>query len=127
MLKFLIFDLDETLYPRNAGLMQEIGVRIIRYLIENLGLPADQAQDCGNGITFNTARRCAASSSNGPTSIPRTICTTCTTSTLADYIGPNPALGDMLRSLPQSKVIFTNANVEHAQNVLNDSGLRRSV
>ena len=45
MFRFLIFDLDETLYPRNAGLMQEIGVRINRYLIENLHLPQDQANE----------------------------------------------------------------------------------
>jgi putative hydrolase of the HAD superfamily len=40
-----VFDLDETLYPRQAGLMQEIGVRINRYLTENLRLPQEQANE----------------------------------------------------------------------------------
>ena len=44
MFKYVIFDLDETLYPRGAGLMQEIGVRILRYLIERMGFSPDQAE-----------------------------------------------------------------------------------
>jgi putative hydrolase of the HAD superfamily len=42
---------------------------------------------------------------------------------LADYIGPNPALAEMLRLIPLTKVIFTNATAEHAQNVLNILGI----
>jgi len=40
----ILFDLDETLYPRHAGLMQEISARITRYLIERMGLAPEEAQ-----------------------------------------------------------------------------------
>ena len=41
---YILFDLDETLYPRNAGLMQEIGVRIMRYMVERMGFSPEEAE-----------------------------------------------------------------------------------
>ncbi len=123
MFKFLIFDLDETLYPRSAGLMQEIGVRINRYLREVLCLPEEEAlalrlryfQQYGTALRGLVVERPDVD----PEDYLRYVHDIC----LADYIGPNPALAEMLRALPQTKVIFTNATVEHAQNVLNVIGI----
>jgi len=114
----LIFDLDETLYPRNAGLMQEIGGRILRYLIDRLGLSDEQArfqkvdyfQRYGTTLRGFVVER--------PDIDPEDYLHFVHDIDLTQYIGPNPALVEMLRSLPQRKVIFTNATVEHAQNVL---------
>ena len=44
---------------------------------------------------------------------------------LGDYLSPDPALGEAIRSLPGRKVIFTNATVEHAQKVMDELGLER--
>jgi putative hydrolase of the HAD superfamily len=44
MHKHILFDLDETLYPRDAGLMQEIGARILRYLVERMGFTPEAAE-----------------------------------------------------------------------------------
>ena len=118
MLKFLIFDLDETLYPRNAGLMQEIGVRINRYLIENLNLPADQAQELRKRYYNQHGTALRGLVVERPDVDPEDYLRYVHDLQLADYIGPHPALSDMLRSIPLTKVIFTNATVEHAQNVL---------
>ena len=123
MFRFLIFDLDETLYPRNAGLMQEIGARINRYLIENLQLPPEQAnalrqryyQQHGTALRGLVVER--------PDVDPEDYLHFVHDIRLADYIGPEPALADMLRSIPLTKVIFTNATIEHAQNVLNILGI----
>ena len=123
MFRFLIFDLDETLYPRSAGLMQEIGARINRYLIENLQLPPEQAnalrqryyQQHGTALRGLVVER--------PDVDPEDYLHFVHDIRLADYIGPEPALADMLRSIPLTKVIFTNATIEHAQNVLNILGI----
>jgi len=123
MLKFLIFDLDETLYPRNAGLMQEIGVRINRYLIENLNLPADQAQELRKRYYNQHGTALRGLVVERPDVDPEDYLRYVHDLQLADYIGPHPALRDMLRSIPLTKVIFTNATVEHAQNVLNVIGI----
>ena len=38
-LRCALFDLDNTLYPKSCGLMQEIGDRINLYMVERLGYP----------------------------------------------------------------------------------------
>ena len=42
-IRYLLFDLDETLYPRNAGVMQQISRQIRRYIVETLGVSAEEA------------------------------------------------------------------------------------
>jgi putative hydrolase of the HAD superfamily len=122
MIKFLIFDLDETLYPRNAGLMQNISVRILRYLIERLNLPEDQAQAIKVDYFQRYGTTLRGLIVEQPEVDPEDYLRFVHDIPLADYIGPNPALADMLRSIPLTKVIFTNATVEHAQKVVSILG-----
>jgi putative hydrolase of the HAD superfamily len=118
MLKYLIFDLDETLYPRDAGLMQEIGARINRYLIDHLQLTEDDAkllrlryfQQYGTALRGLMVERSEAD--------PEDYLQFVHDISLTKYIGPQPALAAMLRSIELPKVIFTNATIEHAQKVL---------
>ncbi|HTP09975.1 MAG TPA: pyrimidine 5'-nucleotidase [Anaerolineae bacterium] len=123
MFKYLIFDLDETLYPRQTGLMQEIGVRINRYLIENLHLPPEQANELRKRYYNQHGTALRGLVVERPDVDPEDYLHFVHDIRLSDYIGPNPALAEMLRSLPLTKVIFTNATVEHAQNVLNILGV----
>lgn len=44
---------------------------------------------------------------------------------LDQYLRPNPELDAALASIPQEKVIFTNASREHAEQVLEQLGIRR--
>ena len=118
MLKYLIFDLDETLYPRNAGLMQQIGVLINRYLIERLGCTEAQAAElraryyCEYGTSLRGLM--AERSDIDPEDYLRFVHDI----RLQDYIGPNPELAEMLRTIPLTKVIFTNSTAEHAKKVV---------
>ncbi len=123
MFRFLIFDLDETLYPRQAGLMQEIGVRINRYLTENLHLPQDQANELRKRYYNQHGTALRGLVVERPDVDPEDYLHFVHDIRLADYIRPDPALAEMLRSIPLTKVIFTNATVEHAQNVLNILGV----
>ena len=122
LIKHIIFDLDETLYPRRAGLMQEIGERILRYMVERMGFSSDEAE----------ARRARYFHAYG-TSL-RGLMTEETVDTedyltfvhdidLAGYIGPSPALDAMLRRIPLAKIVFTNATREHARRVLDVVGI----
>ena len=123
MLKFLIFDLDETLYPRNAGLMQEIGVRINRYLLERLNLSEAEARELRLRYfnQYGTALRGLVV--ERPDVDPEDYLRFVHDIRLTDYISPSPALAEMLRSIPLAKVIFTNATVEHARCVLGILGI----
>ena len=41
--EYILFDLDETLYPKEAGLMDAIGERILIFMTQRVGIPADDA------------------------------------------------------------------------------------
>ena len=122
MITTLIFDLDETLYPRHAGLMQEIGARILRYLIERLGYSPEQAQAVKVDYFKRYGTTLRGFIIERPDVDPEDYLHFVHDIDLSKYLGPNPALVEMLRALPQRKVIFTNATVEHARNVLTSLG-----
>jgi putative hydrolase of the HAD superfamily len=123
MFRFLIFDLDETLYPRQAGLMQEIGVRINRYLIENLHLPQDQANELRQRYYHQHGTALRGLVVERPEVDPEEYLHFVHDIRLTDYLRPDPELAQMLRSIPLAKVIFTNATVEHARSVLSILGI----
>jgi putative hydrolase of the HAD superfamily len=123
MFRFVIFDLDETLYPRQTGLMQEIGVRINRYLTENLHLPQEQANELRKRYYIQHGTALRGLVVERPDVDPEDYLHFVHDVQLADYLQPDPALAEMLRSIPLTRVIFTNATVEHARNVLNILGI----
>ena len=43
MIQYVLFDLDDTLYPAGAGLMKEISTRITRYVAKHLGITSEAA------------------------------------------------------------------------------------
>jgi putative hydrolase of the HAD superfamily len=103
--------------------MQEIGVRINRYLIENLQLPPEQANELRKRYYNQHGTALRGLVVERPDVDPEDYLHYVHDIRLTDYIGPEPALAEMLRSIPLTKVIFTNATVEHAQNVLNILGI----
>ena len=122
-LRYLLFDLDETLYPRDAGVMQGIRRQIRRYIVEVLGYTPGEAdamarryhQEYGTsmrGLLLNhgiDADHFLGYVHDFP----------------LDGLIPNPQLDDLLGRLPGDKVIFTNADRAHAERVLAQLGIRR--
>ncbi len=113
----LFFDLDDTLYPATSGLWEQIKNRIGMYMLERVGIPASEVQTLRRQLfeQYGTTLRGLQINYNIDSAdflayvhaVP-----------LADYIKPNPYLGAMIRSLPQRKFIFTNADSPHAKRVL---------
>ncbi len=117
MIRHIVFDLDETLYPRGAGLMQEIGVRILRYLIERMGFSPEEAAHKRRHyfLKYGTSLRGLM--------IEETVDAEDYLAFVHDidvavYIRPNPALDAMLRGIPLAKAVLTSATREHARRVL---------
>jgi putative hydrolase of the HAD superfamily len=122
-IRFLLFDLDETLYPRDAGVMQEIGRLIRSYIVQEYGATWEEAdgmarryhQEYGTsmrGLLLNNGldvKRFLAYVHDFPIEI----------------LQPNDALDALLASLPGEKVIFTNADRAHAERVLTQLDIRR--
>ncbi len=118
----ILFDLDETLYPRHAGLMQEISARITRYLIERMGFSPEEAQTRKMHyyhIYGTSLRGLMAEESVDAEDYLAFVHDI----DIARYVGPNPDLYAMLRSIPLTKVVFTNATAEHARRVLDLLGI----
>jgi len=113
----LFFDLDDTLYPSSAGLWQAIRERMNIYMYERLGLPEKDVPVLREQYfkMYGTTLRGLQERHNVDKEdflafvhdLP-----------LKDYLTPNPTLRTVIASLPTRNLIFTNADVPHAQRVL---------
>jgi putative hydrolase of the HAD superfamily len=124
MIRTILFDLDETMYPRGTGIMDQLRILIHRYIKTRLDLPTEEAEELRRryfqvygttmrGLQVNhqiDADEFLAYVHDMP---------------LHEYLQPNPQLDAVLASIPQRKVIFTNASREHAEGVLARLGVRR--
>ncbi len=116
-LRYLILDLDDTLYPRRSGLMDLISERIGRYMVERLGFPPEQAEALRQRYyaQYGTTLRGLMEEYHID---PEDYLAYVHDVPLEDYLQPDPALDAMLARIPLTKVIFTNASEEHACRVL---------
>jgi putative hydrolase of the HAD superfamily len=114
----ILCDLDDTLYPGHCGLWEAIGERINLFMYERLHFPLDEL----------TARRKELYTTYGTTlrglkivygideleylafvhDVP-----------VANFIQPDPRTRVVLNRYHQRRVIFTNADTNHARRVLN--------
>jgi putative hydrolase of the HAD superfamily len=122
-LRFLLFDLDETLYPPQNHMFQEVGQRINQYM-ERMGIPQDQVVQLRQlyyqryGTTLRGLQ------------IHHQVDTEAYLDYVHDfevraYIQPNPALDKALGRLSQEKCVFTNATGEYARRVLQALGVEQ--
>jgi len=120
--KFIIFDLDDTLYPRNKGLMQEVGCRIQTWLCHHLGLTWEEAialrgeyfQRYGTTLGGLVAERDVDA---------HDYLTFVHDISVEEYLVPDPALAAMLDTIPLQRVIYTNATSKYAWRVLRALGV----
>jgi putative hydrolase of the HAD superfamily len=120
--RYLLCDLDDTLYPKNTGLMKAIGDRINRYMIEVMGMPADAASEIRREYhdRYGTSMR-GLIVNHGIE--PESYLGFVHQVPYEEFLTPNPALDVILAEIPLDKVIFTNATREHAGRVLDILGL----
>jgi pyrimidine 5'-nucleotidase len=121
-LEYLIFDLDDTLYPPTSGVWDAIGARINQFLLDNLKLTPDNVNEVRQYLfhTYGTTLRGLQTEYgidpykylNYVHNIP-----------LETFLQPTPALKQMLKKLSSRKVIFTNSDQNHALRVLGQLAL----
>jgi putative hydrolase of the HAD superfamily len=116
MIQFLLFDLDETLYPRSAGMFREVGRRIHHYL-EQMGIPKEEVRQVRQqyyqryGTTLRGLQLHHQVDTDDYLDYVHSF-------DVATYIRPNSTLDEVLSELPYEKIIFTNATTEYAWRVL---------
>lgn len=115
-IRCLLFDLDDTLYPQASGAWGLVGDRIDQFLITEMGFPPGDV----------TALRSRLFQQYGTTLRGLQIEYEVDMDHYLRYVhdvpfqnilSPDPMLDQMLHSLPQRKVIFTNASADHARRV----------
>lgn len=115
--RVVFLDLDDTLYPPSSGVWQAIGERIQVFVMDRLGLTYDEATQLRRryfeqyGTTLNGLWHHHAVDPDDYLAYVHAL-------PLEDMIHPDPELSSMLDELPQKRVVFTNANRQHAERVL---------
>lgn len=122
--RHILFDLDNTLYPPQAGLMAELDRRITQHFARRLHLQVPQAErlqaeycwqygSCTHGILKN-----ARLDLDGFLREVHDI-------DVRRYLSPDPSLAKVLTRVPLPKWVFTNAPLEYARRVLDAMGITR--
>jgi putative hydrolase of the HAD superfamily len=122
VLEYLIFDLDETVYPRGSGLMQAISARISAYMIERMGMDAEVVPTLRREYWQKYGTTSRGLQLLHGLDVPDYM-DYVHDLPLAQYLTLDPALDAALRSLSQRKVVFTNATAAHAHAVLQALGV----
>jgi putative hydrolase of the HAD superfamily len=124
MLRYILFDLDNTLYPQDSGLWEAIGERINLYMIERVGIdPGEVAEKRDGymrdfGTTLNALKQYHGVDPDDFLAFVHDL-------PLRDFLSYQSELDGMLERLLPDKVIFTNADEPHVRRVLAQLGIAR--
>jgi putative hydrolase of the HAD superfamily len=118
MIKYLLFDLDNTLYSSRYGLEDEVGRRMREYAASYLGLSPEEAWRLrleragayGTTLEWLMAEK-------GFTDVEGYLAAVHPEDEAED-LPPDPELGAFLESIPLPKAILTNSPREHADRIL---------
>ena len=122
MLKYIFFDLDETLYSPDSGLMPAVGERMRLYLEREFSLPPERAHELQKRYWNDygtTLRGLMMEHEIDPLRYLDFVHDV----DVSQFLEPNPQLRAQLQNIPYPKVIVTNADVPHAQRVLARLGI----
>lgn len=114
---YVLFDLDDTLYPPGAGLMQALSARITRYISERLGLPPSVAEELRRDYYAHYGSATRGLIRNHAIDVARYL-EFVHDLPVESYLAPDPDLGCLLDCIEADKVLFTNAPAAYAQRVL---------
>ena len=114
----IFFDLDDTLYPKEAGVMKVVSERILGFMIQKVGIPADDAT-AKKHVYYQKYGTVLRGLMEEYDIEPAAYLDFVHDFDPGNYLGASPPLDRMLKEIPLHKVIFTNADVAHCERVLN--------
>jgi len=119
----LFFDLDETLYPHNNGLWAEIRARINAYLYERMGFPLDQIESLRENYFSEYGTTLRGLQAHHKVDMDEYLAFVHDVP-ICQYLRPDPELRAAIQGIHARKFIFTNADTNHANRVLEAVGLQ---
>jgi len=124
MLNYILFDLDNTLYPKSLGIFDLVVERIRGYMETQMGFEKSLAQKLRQEYLKKY----------GSTMRGLMIHHNLNVDSFLEYVhdvgveerlSPDPALANLLESIPLGKCIFTSGHRPHAQKVLRCLGVEQ--
>ncbi len=113
----IFFDLDDTLYPASSGLWPTLKNRMNLYMIERMGIPAEQVPLLRDQYFRKYGTTLRGLQANHQVDVEDFLAYVHDVR-LRDFIQPDPVQQQVLASLGTRNVIFTNADVNHARRVV---------
>ena len=118
MIRYLLFDLDDTLYTNTSGLFGEVRQRIEAWLMHALDIPLETAQTLRREYHTLYGTTMAGLLRHHPEADVEDYLENVHRVDVTKYLHPVPELGAMLARLPAGKVVFTNAIASWAERIL---------
>ena len=116
-----VFDMDDTLYPREQGLMGLVQARINAYVVEAVGLDPDSARVLQRQFLDEHGTTLAGLMANYTVDADHFLHDV--HDVPMDSLEPNPRLADQLMRLPGRRYVFTNGARDYAGRVLDRLGV----
>ena len=116
-----VFDLDDTLYPREQGIMSLVQARINAFMMDAVGLPSDEARVLQRQFLTEYGTSLAGLMANyavDPAKFLREV-----HDVPLDSLEPSPRLAEVLAALPGRKFVLTNGARFHAARVMDRIGI----
>jgi len=123
-INYILFDLDETLYPKEMGLMAVVSQRINDYMRLRLGIPASQVPELRKRYyrRYGTTSRGLYLHHHLDVhdylvyvhDLP-----------VEEYLSPDPLLDEVLDGIEAEKAVFTNSPREYVQRVVRALAVER--
>ena len=116
-----VFDLDNTLYPPQARLFDQIETRMTAYVMEALGVGRDEADRLRHAYWREHGTTLAGLMQRHdiePGPYLRAV-----HDISLDHLEPDPSLAAAIRALPGRKIVYTNGAGDYAERVVERRGL----
>eukprot|EP00253_Pinus_taeda_P009432 PITA_09432 len=120
----LLFDLDDTLYPLSSGIAAACTENIADYANQKLGIENNRIPDMFKKLYTTYGTSMAGLRAEGYEFDYDDYHSFVHGRLPYENLKPDPILKNLLLSMPQRKIIFTNGDRVHATEVLNRVGLR---
>uniref|UniRef100_A0A1D1Y0A1 Uncharacterized protein C24B11.05 n=1 Tax=Anthurium amnicola TaxID=1678845 RepID=A0A1D1Y0A1_9ARAE len=119
----ILFDLDDTLYSSDVGIARFVRQNIEEFLGKTCGVAAEAASALRSELFRSYGSSLAGLRALGYDVHPDDYHSYVHGRLPYEAIRPDPLLRDLLQSIPQTKIIFTNSDREHARKALQRLGL----
>ena len=123
-IKYILFDLDNTLYPASSRVEHAFNNRIVTYVAKFMGISVEKADELrAKGFIEHGTTVSWLIAEHGLKDIEDYL-DWIHMKDIGNYITPNPDLAAMLKRVTIPRSILTNAIREHAERVLEALGIR---